>query len=179
MSFTPLCQTCMQVSWQIYTANGKKTREFLLLFFEGWWHCWESTQTRGTYRKFGHLSKLLNIFHFVCQRCPLSSLLYILTLDSLLQKLETLRCVLCDLVCGNSMSMLMMTPWWCWVTDRSTWLVKKYEMVTRVKINIEKVVGLQIVSWRSKSMLSNSIMGLSGQPVPLNYSGSGSSQTSI
>lgn len=41
--------------------------------------------------------------------------------------------------------------------------LKEYEVVTGARINTEMLAGMQLGTWRSKSMLSNSIVGGTGQ----------------
>jgi hypothetical protein len=111
----------------------------------------------------GHLSESFSIARSVRQGCPLSSLLYVLALEPLLRKLEFSSGIPRELGCGRFTSAYA-DDVTVIVSDISEIEVigttlREYEAVTGAKINHEKSVGLQLGTWRGRSMPPDSVVG--------------------
>lgn len=116
---------------------------------------------RSTVHINGYLSEPFSIKHLVCQECLLSTLLYALALEPLLQKWENFGDVPNELGCGKSVS--------TYVNDVTISMseaqlpcvedaLKRYKVVAVTKINKNKTIDLQFSSWRAKSIMF-SVMG--------------------
>jgi hypothetical protein len=111
----------------------------------------------------GHLSEPFRITRSVRQGCPLSSLLYVLALEPLLRKLEVLRGIPFELGRGRAVSayaddVTVMVSDTKEIEVVGTTL-KEYELLTGAKINQDKSVGLQLGTWRGRSMPSDGVVG--------------------
>ena len=107
---------------------------------------------RSVVRVNGHLSKPFIISRSVRQGCPLSALLYVLTLEPLLRKLAMLRGIPRELGCGTSVSAYADDVTVIVSSHEHIELVgqslQEYEAVTGAKINREKSVGLRLGTCR-------------------------------
>ncbi|XP_014776647.1 uncharacterized protein LOC106873687 [Octopus bimaculoides] len=99
----------------------------------------------------GYQSEPFSFMRSVCRECPLSSLLYVLVLDPLLQRLEKhLR----ELARGRTVSTYADDVAVIVSNNRHIDLVgtalKEYEAVTGVKVNREKLVGRSSVPGKAE-----------------------------
>lgn len=118
-------------------------------YFEAVFLVWVAalnSDIRSVIRVNGHLFKSFKIMHSVLREFSLSSFLYALNLEPLLQKLATLRGISRELECGRSVSayaddatVIVPNHGHIEIVDET---LKEYDAVVRVKINSEKSLNL-------------------------------------
>lgn len=99
--------------------------------------------------------------YFARQQYPVSSLLWLLTLELLIRKLATLKGIPRELGCGSSKSTYAVDVIVIVSSHRHIDLVsetlKEYEAMKVEKINSEMSVDLRLGTWGNKPIPSNSI----------------------